>query len=237
MNPATEVGVTSLNLEGPSNGSAILDAEVAVLVPKAQQGDGDALAQIYSKHFDSVYAYLRVALNDDQEAEDAAQQVFTKVLESLASYEHRGQPFRAWLFRIARNQAIDHLRKHGRVDVEEPATVERRCQPTPDTDLRALHWTSDNDLMTLVERLPNSQRQVVVLRYVLDFTTSEIGEILERSPEAVRQLQSRALRFLERRLMALGREPYTSRRRRRLSMRALGRRGLLRPAQAFTLAR
>jgi RNA polymerase sigma-70 factor (ECF subfamily) len=218
-----------------SHAQPLADEETARLVPLAQSGDSAALAEIYMRHFDNVYAYLRVALNDAQEAEDATQQVFTKVLESLDSYEQRGQPFRAWLFRIARNQAIDHLRKHGRVEVEEPARIELRRAPDSGADLRALQWTSDGEILMLVERLPAGQRQVIVLRYVLEFSTSEIAEILERSQEAVRQLHSRALRFLEQRLTALGREPCVGSR--RLASRAHGRRGALRPAHAFTLAR
>lgn len=228
----TESAMTAAMTAG--DGQASIDAETARLVPLAQGGDRSAFAEIYMRHFDNVYAYMRVAIDDAQEAEDTTQQVFTKVLESLSSYEVREQPFRSWLFRIARNQAIDHLRKQGRVDVEEPGKLDMRREPTSDANLRALQWTSDSELLMLVERLPAGQRQVVVLRYVLEFNTAEMAEVLERSQEAVRQLHSRAMRFLEQRLSALGREPNVASR--RLSFVGRGRSGALRPAHAFTLA-
>ncbi|MDX6633790.1 MAG: hypothetical protein QOG09_1454 [Solirubrobacterales bacterium] len=232
MNQATiDFGAARAKAAGDSTGD--VDTQLAA---QAKDGDSSAFGQLYTRNFDSVYAYLRVAVSDAQEAEDATQQVFTKVLESLPAYEDQGRPFQAWLFRIARNQAIDYGRRSGRVEPEEPQLIEQRSKQSTD-DLRALQWTSDDELMMLVKRLPDGQRQVIFLRYVLDLTTADIAEVLDRKPEAIRQLQSRALRFLEQRLVALGREPYGSPARRRLSMRAQGRRGALRPAHGFSLAR
>lgn len=212
------------------------DLDTARLVAQAQEGNRAAFTALYERYFDRVYAYLRVALKDAQEAEDATQQVFTQALIALPSYELRAQPWRAWLFRIARNQALDHLRKRGRVEVEEPGAIERRRQPVGPGELRALQWTSDDELVLLIERLPEAQRQVLALRYLLGFSGPEIAEVLDRSPGAVRQLHHRALRFLEQRLAALGREPGETRGR-RLPMRGRGRQGPLRPAHGFTLAR
>jgi len=65
--------------------------------------------------------------------------------------------------------------------------------------------------MLFVERLPLPQRQVLLLRFMLDLNANEIAEILERTPENVRILQHRALRFLEQRLVALGRSPRNTR--------------------------
>jgi RNA polymerase sigma-70 factor (ECF subfamily) len=161
------------------------------------------------RYFDRVYAYVRAIFNDDHEAEDATQQVFLKVFEALPEYEHRGRPFRAWLFTIVRNYAISELEKRNRITLMDPAELGRRrdrhAAAEPGYD--ALEWISDEELLMFVERLPVAQRQVLMLRYLLALDTGEIATVLGRSQQDVRILQHRALRFLEARLTALDQAP------------------------------
>jgi RNA polymerase sigma-70 factor (ECF subfamily) len=184
------------------------DLDTARLVTRLQAGEDNAFEDLYLRYFDRVYAYLRVSLRDEHEAEDATQQVFLKLYEALPRYERRHQPFRAWLFTIARNEAVDRLRKRGVVDVEDPVTLSRRRDSIADHDaLGALRWMSDAEMLLLIERLSPLQRQVLVLRYMMDLSCTEVAEVLGRSSESVRQLQHRALEFLRTRLHALGRQP------------------------------
>jgi len=177
------------------------DADTARMVMRIQAGDKELLGPLYLRYFDRVYAYLRITLQDAHEAEDAAQAVFMRVLEALPGYERREVPFRAWLFRIVRNDAINRLRQRQRVTLEDPVELaERSERATPATGPDELDWIGDAKLLSLVERLPLSQRQVVVLRYMMEFNTVEIGELIGRSPEAVRQLHHRAMRFLRQRV-------------------------------------
>jgi RNA polymerase sigma-70 factor (ECF subfamily) len=188
------------------------DLDTARIVTRIQSGDKDAFSEIYLRYFDRVYSYLRFALEDAHAAEDSTQQVFIKVMEALPRYERRAQPFRAWLFTIVRNHAIHQLQKRARVELVDPVEMaESRDRDRHSGDhaemLHALGWVSDRDLLMLVERLPVSQRQVLLLRFMMDLTTSDIAAMLGRSTDDVRALQSRALRFLEKRLRALGRAP------------------------------
>jgi RNA polymerase sigma-70 factor (ECF subfamily) len=187
------------------------DEDTARLVTAFQAGDVEAFATIYSRYFDRVYGYLRAILNDRHEAEDATQQVFTQIFEALPRYERRRQPFRAWLFVAVRNLALYRLRKLNRTQVTDPVEIDRareRGQAVSDDEgLNALNWVSDADLLVFVERLPLVQRQVLVLRFLLDMPSQEIAEVLGRSSSDVRMLQSRALRFLRARLAAVGRRP------------------------------
>ena len=187
------------------------DLDTARLVTRHQAGDKEVFAELYMRYFDRVYSYLRLALDDDHAAEDTTQQVFLKVMEALPRYERRTQPFRAWLFTIVRNHAIRYLEKRGRMDVVDPVELtDRREDPTepePVEVLGTLGWITDREILMLIERLPVAQRQVLMLRYMMDLTTTDIAAVLGRSTEDVRALQSRALRFLQQRLTALGRTP------------------------------
>jgi RNA polymerase sigma-70 factor (ECF subfamily) len=182
---------------------ALEDMEAARVVTRVQAGDVEAFADLYSRYFSRVWGYMRLALRTADEAEDATQQVFLNVLEAMPTYERRAQPFRAWLFRIARNHAVDRLRERGRLEIEEPAKLELLAEPRGG-DVRCLEWLSDQDVLVFIERLPLAQRQVLVLRYMLDLSTADIADVLDRSQASVRQLQSRALRRLENEVGALG---------------------------------
>jgi RNA polymerase sigma-70 factor (ECF subfamily) len=184
------------------------DTDTARLVMRFQQGERDSFAVLYARHFDRVFAYLRTVLRDSHEAEDATQQVFIRVLGALDRYQPGPQPFRAWLFVIARNHALNVLRRNGRLDVLEPAEVDRRRDEHVDDELplSALEWISDRELVMFTERLPLEQRQVLLLRFMLDLPHSQVASVLGRTPVEVRDLQRRALSFLRARLTAVGRD-------------------------------
>jgi RNA polymerase sigma-70 factor, ECF subfamily len=175
------------------------DADTARLIARIQGGDRSRFDQLYMRYFDRVYAYLRVTLQDPHDAEDVTQDVFLRVLEALPRYERRTAPFRAWLFRIVRNCAINRIRQRQRLTVESSESVSERHAIGLIPSADSLRWLSDRDLLSLIEELPLSQRQVIVLRYMMEFRSTEIAEIIERSPAAVRQLHQRAMRFLRKR--------------------------------------
>src|SRR5437016_7994638 len=98
--------------------------ELRRLVERAQQGDRDALEDLYLLHFDRIYSYLHMSVGNRHDAEDLTTQVFLKMLESIRKFRWRSAPFSAWLFRIAHNLAMDHFRSsrrwHPEDDVPEP---------------------------------------------------------------------------------------------------------------------
>lgn len=201
------------------------DSDAARLVARFQAGDRDAYALLYARYFDRTYAYLRVLLRSREDAEDATQDVFANLLAALPRYEQREQPFRAWLFTVARNAAVDRLRKEGRTEPMDPRAMDLKRERADESaaDLaraaalraaedhgqspEALDWITDPDLLIFVERLPMAQRRVLALRYLLDMSTVEIAGVLGRKEADVRVLQSRALRVLNERLTAIGRAP------------------------------
>jgi RNA polymerase sigma-70 factor, ECF subfamily len=175
------------------------DADSGRLVVRVQAGDREAFGKLYLRYFDGIYGYLRTALRDPHEAEDAAQDVFMQALRAIERYELRGQPPRRWLFRIARNQAIDRTRRR-RTTPEDPVTLESRLDADPGDAFDGV--LSDAGLVALIERLPASQREVLFLRYAAGFEATEIAAMTKRSPAAVRQLHHRAIAELRRRMPA-----------------------------------
>ncbi|MGH2957598.1 MAG: RNA polymerase sigma factor [Solirubrobacterales bacterium] len=199
----------ALSAETPVVDGAAVDG----LIRAHQQGDAEALTEIYKLYFDTVYGYARVVLRDDYEAENVTQQVFTTVVEALPEYEIRDdQPFRAWLMRIARNTAIDACRRTNRSRPTDPGQLGLEEAVEPEAVVSVLTWLKDSDLALFVDRLPEAQREVVILRYLLGHELCEIARILGKSPDSVYRTHSRALRTLEKRLTAIGRRPSKRRR-------------------------
>jgi RNA polymerase sigma-70 factor (ECF subfamily) len=182
------------------------DADTACLVARFQAGDSEAFAQLYLRYFDRVFGYLKVVLRNREEAEDAAQQVFVKVLAALPRFKPGATPFRGWLFVIARNYVLNQLRR----PIVEPADMEAllRDEPAPEAQqITALSWVSDPELQILIERLPLAQRQILFLCYIAGLDLPEVAPMLGLSVAAARKHHSRALKFLRDRLIAVGREP------------------------------
>jgi RNA polymerase sigma-70 factor (ECF subfamily) len=178
----------------------------ARLVARFQGGEREAFAELYCRYFDRVYSYLRVILRKRVDAEDAAQQVFVKVLESLDRYKQRGS-FWLWVMVILRNQAIDELRRAGRDEPVDPAELDRRREADHaglEDEIPLLGWISDDELMLFVERLPLLQRQVLAMRYLLELDNAEIARVLGRTQGDVRVIHHRAIAFLRDRLAAVG---------------------------------
>jgi len=202
--PPTALGVADRisfveRLEPSSRDSE--DRDGSRLVTRFQAGDPDAFAILYNRYYERVYSYLRVMLRDAYEAEDAAQQVFVKLLEALPRYERRDRPFRAWFMTIVRNVAFDCLRKRSRIEPSDAEAIDARLRSFACGELEPeMLGIADRDLSPMLEDLSPAQRQVVLLRYVLGLSNAEAGRILGRTPVAIRGLQYRALRALRGRL-------------------------------------
>src|SRR5246127_2174524 len=102
------------------------------LVERAQEGDRDALEELYLMHFDRIYGYLHVSVGNRHDAEDLTTQTFLKMLESIGKFRWQSAPFAAWLFRIAHNLAMDHFRAARRWQPEEEVP-----EPEPDESTSA----------------------------------------------------------------------------------------------------
>jgi RNA polymerase sigma-70 factor, ECF subfamily len=176
--------------------------EVRLAIARAKEGDRDAVRLLYIHYSDNVYGYLRSIVRDDKEAEDLTQQVFMKLITVIVKYHDQGVPFSGWLLRLARNVALDHL---------------RRRRPTPTEDLFGADSHADEgardrarDLHAALASLPDEQRSVMIMRHVVGLSPPEIAERLGRSESSVHGLHHRGRRALQQELTRRGSAPSTS---------------------------
>jgi RNA polymerase sigma-70 factor (ECF subfamily) len=173
-----------------------LDQRARAAMERCRMGDEAGFEELHCLYHRLLYAYFRMALSDAHEAEDLTQQVFMRMHGALPGLEWRGdKPVRAWVFVIARNLLRNEVQRRARVEVHAPEFVDARREAADYDQLSAL-WLRDSKLAEAVGRLPVAQRQVVVLRFLADLGTAEIAAALDRSPDDVRQLKSRALSAL-----------------------------------------
>jgi RNA polymerase sigma-70 factor (ECF subfamily) len=188
-------------------GAAASTARDADLVRAAQAGDVACFGQLYERYFDKVYSYLSFKLGNAAEAEDLAEQVFLKALESLGGYRWTGVPFQAWLFRIAHNLLVDYLRRRSKRASEplDEALPDRRREADPEA-LLAEKLTRQG-LIEAVERLTELQRQVIALKFAGGLSNAEVAAILGKTEGAVKALQHAALQALQRQFARRGGVP------------------------------
>jgi RNA polymerase sigma-70 factor (ECF subfamily) len=169
-----------------SEASERLRTEAALVA--AAKHDPRRFAELYESHFERVYAYVARRVRDRAEAEDLTADVFQRALANLPRFEWRGVPFLAWLLSIAAHAILDRAKRAARA--RDPLPFD----PPPAADLDDAEQRGR--LFQLVERLPDDQRRVVVMRFAEQKSIREIAQALRRSEGAVKQLQLRALQKL-----------------------------------------
>jgi RNA polymerase sigma-70 factor (ECF subfamily) len=166
------------------------------LIRRAQQGDKQAIGELYRLHVDVIYRYIWARVRDDSLAEDLTAQVFLKALEGLPTYQPSGKPFLAWLYRIAYARIVDHWRKQERrVEVPLDETLPTR-DPRPEDLLEyEADWVTAIDLLA---QLTDDQQDVVILRFIGEMSLADVAETLGKTVGATKAVQYRALATLAR---------------------------------------
>lgn len=174
----------------------VLDQVDMSLVEQAKQSDKEALGKLYDLFVDRVYrfVYFRVGLRED--AEDVTEQVFVKVVTKIKTYEDRGLPFEAWLFRIVRNQLTDFYRARRGKNVALDEAIEV-IDPTPLPEERVETKLQYEAVLAQLPNLPQSYQDIILFKFVEELENEEISIIMEKPVDQVRVLQSRAIAKLK----------------------------------------
>ncbi|MDP2328925.1 MAG: sigma-70 family RNA polymerase sigma factor [Dehalococcoidia bacterium] len=185
----------------PAPGGTDLEADaVRRLVDRAKGGDAEAFGGLYDRFQPEIVRYLTHRTRDADAAEDLAQQVFLKAWQAIPRYEDRGVPFKAWLYRMAHNQMVDHFR--GRRPTSDLEGLDLPVDSEAETLL--LEGEMQEALKGALERLTEDHRQVLVLRFLMEKSAREIGEVMGRKEVTIRGLQMRALQALRREIESMG---------------------------------
>lgn len=169
-------------------------------VGRAKKGDMGAMHFLYVRYAPDVLRFVNSFVHDHHEAEDITQNVFAKLITAIGKYEQREVPFTAWILRVARNAALDHMRARRAIPTEDVAG--RR-----DAGQRQVGQERGRDLRQALEQLPEDQREVLVLRHIVGLSPVEIADALGKTESSVHGLHHRGRRTLRTNLTALGAAP------------------------------
>jgi RNA polymerase sigma-70 factor (ECF subfamily) len=179
----------------------LLDNELA---RRAARGDGEAAAELLMRVRPGVvrycWAHLGSLRRGPSTPDDVAQEVCLAVLEALPRFQDRGLPFAGFVFRIAANKVADaHRAARTSTDVRPIETVPEPADDHWDPERRAVLADLSRRVLELLDELPDTHREIVVLRVAAGLSAEEVGSVLGMTAAAVRMAQSRALARLRER--------------------------------------
>lgn len=175
------------------------------LVAQAQKGNEQAITLLYEMYVDAVFEYIGYRVDSRATAEDLTSEVFLHMVRGLAGYHDQGVPFRAWLFRIAANLVIDYYRQ-SKKRRDAPLLEEHASDDTDPFD-RLARSEDQLRLHLAIRALPESYQNLLVLRFVENLPHTEIAGIMNKSADALRAMQHRALKALAEQFEQLNAKP------------------------------
>lgn len=172
------------------------DVQLAIAIKAAQNGDETAFRIVYRSVHPRLLAYVRTLVGPT-DSEDVASEAWLQIARDLDRFRGDADRFRGWAARIARNRAVDHLRRLGRRPVcgGDESELGEIAAPS-DTAGEALEAMATERALELIARLPQEQAEAVVLRVVMGLEASSAAQVLGKRAGAVRTASYRGLRRL-----------------------------------------
>lgn len=161
-----------------------------------------AVAQLHPTLYPRIVRYLAVRTGDFAEAEDLGSEVFVRALRAVERFEDKGTPMEAWIFQIAHNLMVDHLRARSRRPATVPLENEVIAAVNTHDPAESVEQALDRErdlavLRSAISQLTEAQQEVLALRFSdAEMTSEQIAHILGKKPTAVREMQSAAIKRL-----------------------------------------
>ena len=160
------------------------------IIARCQQGDLREFGRLYDEYVRKVYQFVYFKTHHRETAEDLTSVVFLKALENIQSFDPKKAPFKAWLFRIARNSVIDHYRAHKEtVDLEDAWELKDKQDVARDVEMEL----TIQSVQKYMQKLKPDQREIVLLRVWGDHSFKEIATITGKSEAAAKMMFKRTL--------------------------------------------
>jgi len=166
----------------------------SALVQLAKE-DPEAFGELYQRYVTKIYNYIYYRVSNQDEAEDLTARTFFRALRKIDSYEERGLPFSAWLYRIAHNLVANWHRSRARrksVQLDELITASDSHSPgilVEKQEAREL-------LLEAIKELAEDRQQLLVLKFIERMPNAQIGQIMGRSESSIKSLYHRTLKSL-----------------------------------------
>jgi RNA polymerase sigma-70 factor (ECF subfamily) len=177
-------------------GDPTAEFDEKAIVDAAQRGDQAALSALYDHYFPRVYRYVATRLSSTEDAEDVTTEIFLRIIQNLRSFTWRGLPFGAWVFRIARNEVVSHVRRQ-KVRSTTAQLTEYIQDPSPDHVDQLVASMTVATIRQAAEKLPEAQRQVIALRFGAGLSVAETAQSLGKTENNVKVLQHKAIAKLQ----------------------------------------
>lgn len=173
------------------------NGEEKIIVEKAISGESSAFGLLYDKYQPQIYRFIYLKTSHREEAEDLTHQVFLNAWQKIENYKFKGYPFSTWLYQIARNEVIDFYRtRKSNLNIEtipEP-TIKESFEKKLDINLEL------EKIKKAIIELSSEQQNVIIMRFVNDIPLQEIADAMGKSNGAIRILQYRAIKNLQKNL-------------------------------------
>lgn len=165
------------------------------VIPDAKQNQ-DSFEVLYTEFFTPLYTYVFYRIRDKEITMDIIQTVFLKAFNNKDQI--RKDEALRYLYTIARNQTIDYLRKKHAISFDE---FEHFIEKTPDDSIldpeqNTIIYDEKDFIQKILSTLPESQREIITLRYLQELEYPEIAAMVNKSEDTIRQIVSRTLRSL-----------------------------------------
>lgn len=186
-----------------------MDRSDEELIADYVAGDEEAFTQLVERHLKTVYSFVMRFVGNGHEAEDIVQETFLKAWKSARQYKKEASKFKTWVLRIARNTAIDHLRKKKHIPFSEFENDQGQnvlAETVPDQallqDERFAKIQDVEAVQRALSKLSPDAREIIVLHYTNGLTFLEIGEMLGAPHNTVKSRHHRAIMSLRKLLEA-----------------------------------
>lgn len=169
----------------------------ANLIKRAQEGEVNAVGELYDQYQTVIFRYVRARIYDHQVAQDLTGEIFLRMVENIPSYRAMGVPFVAWLYRIAHNHLVNHIRKETAQAIEslDAAAFLSHAEGNPVTQVE--QKIEFERLLRALDRIDEQQREVMILRFLVEMPLKDVAEALDKTVGAVKTLQHRGTLALQ----------------------------------------
>jgi RNA polymerase sigma-70 factor (ECF subfamily) len=161
-----------------------------ILINKAKNNDKGAINELCETYYPLIYRFIYFRTKSKEDAENLTHEVFIKMINNLS---FQSGSFSSWIYTIARNVVNDYYRWK-KIRIQETNVLENDVSSKENLEETAL---SQEMFKTSVGKLPLLQQEVIILKYINDFTNKQIAEILKKSEGAVKLLHFRAISTLK----------------------------------------